>query len=113
MTGSTLEDLEGSFLDEPCMAILGDTITYKPVMGSATTIKAYVDFPEEIQSLEGGRAVAQEITVQVLISDVPVRPSGACRVTIRKLPGLTYKPVNVRRDRSGSHWEFELVQANG
>ena len=62
--------------------------------------------------LDGAQAIEQDIGVQLLKSAVPQKPSGACRITLGKLAGLTFKPVNVRSDTSGNYWEFEVVKVN-
>ena len=46
--------------------------------------------------------------VEVQISDLPQRPADADRITLAKVSGRTFKPINVGRDRSGTHWVFEL-----
>lgn len=109
---NTLEELE-SGMDASCMSILGDSITYRPVSGPAKSIKAYVSFEELARALEVGQAIQQAMTCEVQRSDVAVRPSDACRITLAKVPGKTFKPVNVSLDRSGTHWLFELVKVNG
>jgi hypothetical protein len=112
MNGPTLEDIEGSFLDAPTMAILGDSISYKTSGGSFVAIRGYVDFGESARDLETGQIIAQEITVEVLRTDVPVRPNAQCRVTIGKLAGRIYKPVNIRNSEDGNHWLFEVDRVN-
>lgn len=110
--GPTLEDMQDAALDAVCMAALGDSIEYKPAGGQFATLRAYVEYPEAIRSIETGQIVEQEIVVEVLRSDVPVRPSGACLVRLGRYQGATFKPVNIRLDRSGSHWQFEVVQVH-
>lgn len=109
---SLLEDLQGSFMDEPCMDTLGDTIRFKPDGGAWATIHAYVDFSEQGRTIEAGMVVEQNMLVTVLMRDVPVKPNANCRVTLRAVPGQTFKPANVARDASGTHWIFELVRVN-
>ena len=108
---STLEDLQGAFLDAPCMAELGDTIGYKAV--GATVFKpmhAYVDYGDALRSIDGGQIIDQDISLEALRSDIPVKPSAACRLTLARIPGKTFKPINVRSDPSGRSWLFEVVQ---
>jgi len=106
---SILEDLQGEFLDAPCMAYLGDTIGYKAAAASTfTAMHAYVDYTDAVISLDGGQVIAQDISAQALRSDIPVKPSAACRVTMARIPGATFKPINVRSDESGRYWNFEL-----
>jgi hypothetical protein len=110
--GPTLEDLQDDILDATCMAALGDSIRYKPAGGSYFSIRAYVEYPEAIRDIETGSVIEQDITVDVLMTDVPARPSSACRVRLGRMAGLTFKPINIRRDRSGSHWQFDLEKVN-
>lgn len=112
MTEPALEDLEGSFLDEPCMNILGDTIQFKPSGGAYASLKAYVDYRDMAKGFESGQAIVQDMTAQILISSVGARPTGSDRITLPKISGKYFKPVNVRRDESGTHWEFELEEVS-
>lgn len=112
-TGPVLEDVE-AILDEVCMAGLGDGIGYKAA-GAATftPMRAYVEYGELARSLDGGQAIEQNIRVEVLCSQVPARPGAAVRITLGKLPGKTFKPVNVGLTDSGTHWAFEVERVNG
>jgi len=108
-SGPRLEDVEAELLNEPCMAALGDAVRYKPAAGAFTDFSAYVDYGEALRDLETGKAIEQDITVQILKSDVPVKPNSQCRITLGRVPDQTFKPINVRSDRSGAHWEFEVA----
>lgn len=112
-TGPVLEDVEAT-LDEACMAGLGDGIGYK-ASGAATftPMRAYVEYGELARSFDGGQAIAQDIKVELLRSQVPARPTAAVRITLGKLPGLTFRPVNVGLANSGTHWAFEVERVNG
>jgi hypothetical protein len=107
----SLEDLEPE-MDVLCMSILGDRITYRPVSGPTLSLKAYVNYEDVARSLDIGRAIEQAMTVELLRSDAPVRPADGCRITLARLPGKTYKPVNVTLGVSGTHWVFELKAVN-
>lgn len=112
-SGPVLEDLEAS-LDEACMAGLGDGIGYKAVGASTfAAMRAYVEYGELARSLDGGQAIEQDIRVEVLCSQVPARPSDAVRITLGKLPGKVFKPINVGLTDSGTHWAFEVKRVNG
>lgn len=111
MTMRNLEDLEAG-LDEPCMAILGDSISYKAPGGSFAAIRGYVDFGEQARDLQTGQVIAQDITVEVRHADVPTRPSALARIMIGKLPGKVFRPVNVRNSEDGNHWLFEVEAVN-
>lgn len=106
-----LEDLEGD-LDATCMSSLGDSIAYTPVVGEVVT-RGYVNYRDAVREIETGQVIAQDITVEILISAAPEKPTGAARITLGKLPGLIFKPANVRRSgEGGTHWEFEVVRTN-
>lgn len=108
MTFPALEDLEGEWLDRPCMDALGDSIEFQLAGGSFAPLKAFGDFAEALRDMSTGTVIDQDITLQVLIGDLPRRPFGSDRVRVARVPGATFKPTNVRRDQSGKHWEFEL-----
>ena len=110
---STLEDLQGEFLDAPCMAHLGDSIGYKAV-GSTRYVPmhAYVDYGDALRSIDGGQIIDQDISLEALRSDIAVKPSSDCRLTLARIPGKTFKPINVRSDPSGRAWLFEVKAVN-
>jgi len=108
----TLEDLADG-MESTCMARLGDTVQYRPVGGMFTSIKGYVDYGESMRDLGTGQIIAQDITVELLHSDVPVRPSPVSRIQLAKLNGQTFRPTNVRNSESGDAWVFELERVNG
>lgn len=112
MTFPALEDLEAQWLDRPCMDILGDSIEFKLAGGDFVPKKAFGEFAEAIRDISTGTVISQDITLQMLIEDLPRRPIESDRLRIARIPNVTYKPVNVRRDRNGSHWEFEVVKVN-
>lgn len=95
-------------MDAECMTILGDSITYRRASGPTLSLKAYVNFEEVARSIDIGQAIEQAMLVEIRISDLPQRPAPADRITLGKVPGITFKPINVGRDRSGTHWAFEL-----
>lgn len=109
---STLEDMQGALLNGPCMAILGDTLKYRPAGGAWLTFKAYVDHRDNQTSLDGSQVMAQDILVQARKADIPVKPGSGARVTLPKVPGKLFKPINVGSDVSGDHWEFSLQAVN-
>lgn len=110
-TGPTLEDHDAD-LDQTCMAALGDSVRYMPEGDGFSPMRAYVEFGEALREVETGRVIEQDITVQILMTDVPDRPNGRCRIRLGRLPGLTFKPVNVRVDKTGTHWEFEVAKTD-
>jgi hypothetical protein len=110
-TGPRLSDLQAD-LDQTCMAALGDTVRYRPAGGAFADKRAYIDYPETLFSPETGTMIAQDIMVDILKADVPTKPTGSCRITLGALPGKLFKPVNVRSDKSGTHWQFEVVETD-
>lgn len=109
-TGPVLEDMDA--LDTTCMAILGDGIEYQPAGGAFAPLRAYVDYGEAERDLQTGKVIAQDITVEAMHADVPIRPSAVCRVQLGKRPGDTFRPVNVRNSEDGTHWRFELEKVS-
>ena len=108
----SLEDLQGQFLDEPCMEMLGDTIAYKPIGKAWRSMKAYVDHSDQAQTLDASKVIAQDLSLQLLKSQVPSRPSKGVLIRLPKVPLKTFGPVNVRSDASGDYWEFEVIAVN-
>ncbi len=113
MTFPRLEDVQGEFLDKPCIDFLGDSLTYKADGASSfAPISGFVDFSDQPQDIGNGQIIAQDISVEILIADFPVRPNANCRITIGRIPGLTFKPINIGRDKSGAHWSFNLEKVH-
>lgn len=112
MTFPRLEDLQDSFLDRKVMDSLGDSISYQPPGGSYVPLRAYVDFGEQERDLETGKIIAQEISLEVLRADVPVRPSASSRLTITQYGSQVFRPVNVRLAEDGQHWLFEVEKVS-
>lgn len=111
-TGPRLEDLQDLF-GVQCADILGDSLTYTAPGGSPMPIRGYVDFGDQVQDLETGKIIAQDIMVEVPIAVVPTRPTGLARITISAIPDATFKPVNVARSDDGHHWRFNVEKVNG
>lgn len=106
-TGPNLEDIQDDTLDATCMAALGDSVTYAADGSTFTAFKAYVDYGEALRDINSGQVIEQDITVDMLKSDI-ARPTSAARITLGRIAGATFKPVNIRLDRSGSHWQFNV-----
>lgn len=100
-------------LDQTCRDFLAETIQYKVGAGAYSGVGAHVDYRDAVKPLEGAEAIAQDITVAILKSDVAEMPGKTVRIQLSKLAGHTFRPINVRSDDSGTHWEFEVVKANG
>lgn len=110
-TGPNIEDHQDE-LDATCMAALGDSVQWKPEGGNYASLKAYVDYGEALRDIQTGQVIEQDITVDILVSDLSARPSSGCRIKLGRLTGLVFRPVNVRRDRSGTHWQFNVEKVN-
>jgi hypothetical protein len=93
-------------LNEASVGMLGDTITYTPMGGAAKTIKAFVDDYEAINDFGQSSAIAAEVTMQILITDVPVRPARDDRIMV-KTSGRTYSPLAARLGRDGRFWHVD------
>lgn len=108
----SLRDFEGR-VNRACMDGLGYDLLYKAV-GSARYVEklAFIDHTDAARSIDGGMMIDQDVTLEVLRDDVPAKPTDACRMQLPRIPGKTFKPVNVRSDETGTHWSFELKQVN-
>lgn len=98
-------------LDERCRDYLGETIQYAASGTIYVPEKAHVDYRDMAQQMQVGEAIAQDISVSLMKSDVPAKPRANTRLQLSKRPGKTYRPINVRSDESGTHWEFEVQAA--
>ena len=94
------------------MALLGDSIRYRPGAGVWRSFNAYVDYSDQLRSIDGAQLVEQNMTLSVLIAQIPAKPTGSARIELSAKPGKIYRPVNVGRDASGTHWTCELVLSN-
>lgn len=101
-------------LDERCRDYLAETIQYAADgdTDNYADLKAHVDYRDMVKPLEVGQVLEQDIMVSVLKSDVPVKPGQGVRLTLPKLAGKTFRPVNPRSDESGTGWEFEVQRVS-
>lgn len=107
-----LEDMD-RILDRTTTDLLGDTIRYRPANAPVFgTLSADVIYVDGEMPFDGGQVIAQDITVSVLMVDVPAKPGKAVRLQLPKIAGRTFRPINVRRDKMGTSWEFELKDAD-
>lgn len=110
MTYPNIEDFD-ALLDDTCADVVGDTISYKAAgAGGYSAIKADVDYRDGEVVIGHTEAISQDITVAVMKTRVPAKPAGAVRIKLPKIPGKVYRPIRVRNDRSGTHWEFDLSE---
>lgn len=86
----------------------GDSLRYMPVGGAYSDKVGFVDYSDQARSLEVGIVIEQKISVEISKITVPVEPTAACRVQLPKVPGRTFKPINVGGDKSGNCWLFDL-----
>ena len=101
-------------LDERVRDYLGETIQYAADGITFAGVKAHVFYRDMLKPLDVGDAIAQDITIEGLLkSDVATKPNGTARVTLARLPGKTFKAINVRTDDSGTGWDFELQRVSG
>lgn len=98
----TLEDMTER-LDEGSAMLVGDSLVY-----DGTTIKGFIDHVE--MNRGGIGAIEQDMSVQIMRSDVPTRPAATNRITLPKIAGKTFKPVNVRLDDGATWWVFDLKE---
>lgn len=112
MTLPTLDDLTPA-LDRISVDLLGDPIEYAADGSAFEGATAFVDYRDASKAFEGAQAIEQDVTVSLLKADVPARPAATARLRLPKLAGKTFKPINVRSDTSGTHWEFEVKEVAG
>lgn len=106
----TLEDFDAGD-DAVCDDLVGDTIQYRAAGApSFTTHKAYVDYADSLRSIETGQVIEQDISVELRKALIAAKPTAAARITLARLPGRTFKPVNVRSSSDGAYWIFEVQQ---
>lgn len=99
-------------VDDACMAALGETISYAANGSTYADTLAYVDYRDGVRPLDIGQMVAQDILVTILKTDLAAKPTSTARLTLPRLTGATFKPINVRSDESGTHWEFDVQQVS-
>jgi len=92
------------------MDILGDTISYSAAGGAFTPLKVEANYRDADRVFDHAEVAAQDVKLSALKVDVPNRPSSAARLTLPKIPGKTFRPINVRTSESGTEWEFEIEE---
>lgn len=105
----TLESFD-TLLDRTCADVLGDAIQYAADGVTFAAKQAHVDYADAARAMDTAEVFEQDMTLAMVKADVPARPTGAVRITLPKVAGKTFKPVNVRNDASGTHWVFELKE---
>lgn len=97
-------------LDQATLKKLGDPITYTRAGGAPKTIRAYVDHSDKTEALAGTQLTAQDIWIEVLMSDVP-QPASGDRIALPQAVGETFRPNDWRRNRDGRMWHIYLAKA--
>ena len=103
----TLEALTAT-LDATAVALLGDTLLFTPASGAPVT-RGFVDLGETARDFGITAAVDREITVELRVTDAPLRPGRADRLTIAALPGRTFVPIDAKLE--GTMWRFGVKDA--
>lgn len=103
----TLESMDAR-LDANCTDILGDSVRYAADGATYADIAMHVIYADGQIGIGDVHAIAQDITVSVMKTRVPEKPSGSARLQFPKLPDQTFKPVNISNDDSGTHWLFQV-----
>ncbi|MFC4255387.1 hypothetical protein GRI97_08110 [Altererythrobacter xixiisoli] len=89
--------------------VLGDAIQYRAAGSVAfVSLQAHVDYRDLAQGFDASQVIEQNIQISVIKTDVPAKPSKDARITLPKAPGLLFRPENVRSNKSGTRWDFEL-----
>ncbi len=103
-------DAQTDMLDETCVEVLGDPITY--LIGGTVPVKdcyAFVDHSDKTEAIAGTQLTNQDIWIELLKSDVP-QPATTDRITLPQVPGTTFRPNDWRRNRSGRMWHIYLTK---
>jgi hypothetical protein len=108
MPRKTLEDILPS-MATASRDILGHTITYRPAGATtALTIKAQGDYSPNMLSGTASVGIDQDIELMILKSDIPAKPVANDRITLPRVPGIIFQPVNVTHDETAQHWIVNL-----
>lgn len=95
-------------LDRACADIVGETVAYSADGGAFVSLQAHVLYRDATTTIEIAQAIEQDVSVAMLKVDVPVKPGKASRIRFGKLPGRTFRIINVRTDDAGTEWNFEV-----
>lgn len=99
----TLEDLTDAMI-ATCDQIVGDTIAFKRNGGIYADLKGRVEYGEAFRDIATGIVVEQDIKVWLSKAACPTRPDNLCRITLPRITGIIYKPVNA--EDVGTDWRF-------
>jgi len=107
VTRPRLSDIE-PMMNAQCRDVLGHAIYYTPVGGVRRTVYVQGNYEDGAVTAGFSAAVEQKIELMVMKTDVPARPSKGVRITLLRVPGKLYEPVDVQNDETGYHWLFNL-----
>jgi hypothetical protein len=107
VTRPRLSDIE-PMMHSQCMDANSHDIYYTPVGGSRRTLCVQGNYEDGVVTAGFSAAVEQKIELMVMKTDVPARPSKGVRITLPRVPGKMYEPVDVQDDATGYHWLFNL-----
>lgn len=94
-------------LNATTFTLLGDTVTYTPSGGSPLTIKAIVDYSDNIDRFGGTQAVVGDNAVELARTDVAA-PTSTDELLLPKRAGQIYQPKHFTLDESGDNWLIVL-----
>lgn len=108
----TLEDFDADD-NAACDTLVGDTLSYRATGAAAfVSLKGYVDYADALRSIDTGQVIEQDIAVELRKALAGERPGNGTRMQLAKLPGKTFRPINVRSSSDGDYWLFEVQQVN-
>jgi hypothetical protein len=91
-----------------CDQYLGDTVTITPPSGPAIVLKLNATHRDRRADFGLSSATVQDAMLDVDMHKLPGRPGKGWRVSLPRIPGRIFEPLDVERDDSGLRWEFAL-----
>lgn len=96
-------------MDPVARDVLGHSIMYRPAGASAAlSIKAQGDYSPNMLTGQASVGIDQDIELMILKADIPAKPQAGDRITLPRVPGLIFQPVNVTNDETANHWIINL-----
>jgi hypothetical protein len=87
-----------------CEQMLGDTIQYRSAGGEFREIKATVDYGEMLRDAGTGQFIDNDVTISVLKTTLPDRPTKDDLVKLPKMAAAVLRPINTLD--MGREWLF-------
>ena len=87
---------------------IGDTITVTRPGVAAVTIKAHVDYADELYASGQSAGTQQNMKLDFARSLFTEKPDDTWRIVFAHRPDETFQPRNVQIDVSGRRWELGL-----